>query len=147
MKLLGVVFILFVLAGCSAGPRSAMMPDPPMVALAQDVPLYPVLGGFKLNKETPTIDALLEAFSRNGAKAFKDRGLKYNYVEVYPGRAWCDISFKSGLLTYMFGVQFVQAPDGGVIAVVRNMRTVEGYPVDNKVLDINTDVYAALLEA
>lgn len=76
-----------------------------------------------------------------------DRGLSQTYFEIYPGRAWCDISFKSGLVNYMFGVQFVQVSGGGVTAVVRNMRTVEGYPVDSKVMEITPKVYAALVDA
>jgi hypothetical protein len=141
--------MLFVLGGCSSGAyiKSAGLPQPEAIDIDTDVPRYPVLGEFKLDQNTPTIDSLLAAFSNNGKYGFMARGLRYNYIEIYPGRAWCDMSFKSGLVVYLFGVQLVQASNGNVVAVVRNMRTAENYPVDHKVLEVNPIVYAALLDA
>jgi len=142
--------IILLLAGCKAasyGDEVYAVASPPPVALAEDVPLYPELGWFNLNESIPTIDALLDAFSRNARKTFKDRGLKYSYVEIYPGRAWCDLSFKVGMTSYLYGVQFVQNAGHNVLAVVRNMRTSENYPVDYKVLEINPKLYDALLDA
>lgn len=155
MRLILLLSISLIVSGCSTSghegdvyaiDKYGMLPGGD-AAIYEPIPRYPVLGGFKLNQGTPTIDALLEAFSTNGAKTFKGRGLKFNYVEVYPGRAWCDMSFRSGLVVYLFGVQFVQGDNGDVVAVVRNMRTAENYPVDYKVLDVNSNVYAALLDA
>lgn len=152
MRSIIFVFMVLLLVGCSVPSQQdtiyAMVgPSPPPVAFAQAVPLYPVLGGFSLNENTPTIDALLESFDRNGSMTFKERGFKYSSIQVYLGRAWCDLSFKSGITRYVFGVQLVQTAGGSVVAVVRNMRTVENYPVDYKVLEINPKLYAALLDA
>ncbi|MBB2886964.1 MULTISPECIES: hypothetical protein [Pseudomonas] len=149
MKHVALLFVVLILAGCSSGVGLDTYPYYKKSAglLGPGIPRYPELGDFQLNEGTPTIDALLKSFSHNGSKAFMGRGLSQTYFEIYPGRAWCDISFKSGLVNYMFGVQFVQVSGGGVTAVVRNMRTVEGYPVDSKVMEITPKVYAALVDA
>ncbi|MNF02428.1 hypothetical protein D3C80_2015690 [compost metagenome] len=76
------------------------------------------------------------------------KGLGMPVFEVVPGRAWCDLSFKSGIVNYEFGVQFVQPsePGGNVVAVIRNMQA-DGYPVNYRVMEVAPDVYAALLYA
>ncbi|MNB86051.1 hypothetical protein D3C76_1079040 [compost metagenome] len=147
MRVLAPCLVCAVLTGCQA---PMPMVEAPIVGAAPEikVPRYLLLGNFVLGGDTPTIDALLEKFERVGPNAFMAKGLGMPVFEVAPGRAWCDLSFKSGIVYYEFGVQFIQPsePGGNVVAVIRNMQA-DGYPVNYRVMEVAPDVYAALLYA
>lgn len=141
MRALTIFLMCVVLVGCKSSTSVVEEVD-------IKVPRYLMLGKFVLGGDTPTVDALLEKFERVGPDAFIARGLGMPTFEVVLGRAWCDLSFRSGIVNYEFGVQFIQSAEtgGSVAAVIRNMQA-DGYPVNYRVMEVAPEVYAALLYA
>lgn len=144
-------FFLVACQGYSGGRGAEVEAVAEAVAEAMVVrlPKYPVVGVFTLDERSPTISVLLERFQARGREAFIARDFESPSLEVNPGWAWCEIYFEHDLVGYIIGVQFLRYPEEGerVLAIVRTMSTVEGWPVDEKFFSLTEDIYIALLVA